>query len=212
MIPTPSTSLSPATTTQFDDTFGVSGYQDGDNIALLGELGYYKVDRHPYHRDGQEFSYAVEFAHHGLSSDTEYLRNTFTYRLYRPLRRVDANINTQIKVGLAYGDGPAYSLGSSTSLRGYGSNDVEGNFLLQGNLEYHHHMSGYRQLRGVVFIDAANVWPEVNDIDRMLLYTSVGLGARWRVQSFVNITLRLDYAYNTDTGETRTYVATSGSF
>lgn len=201
-----------ATETDFTDTYGVSGYQDSEVVSLLGELGYYKVNRHPYHRDGQEFSYAFELAHKALSSDAEYLRNTFTYRLYRPLHKLDANINTQLKVGLAYGDGAAYSLGSSTSLRGYGSDTVQGNFLLQGNFEYHHHLSGYRQLRGVAFVDVANVWPEVNEIDRLLLYSSVGLGARWRVQSFVDITLRLDYAYNTETGATRTYLATSGSF
>jgi len=201
-----------SSTTEYEDTFGASGLQDGEVIALLGQLGYYKVNRHPYHREGREFSYSVALAHHGLASDAEYLRNTFVYRQYRPLSNFDANLNTQFKLGVAYGDGQAYSLGSSTSLRGYDSDTVNGNFLLQGNVEYHHHLSGYRQLRGVAFIDAANVWPEVNEIDRRVLYTSTGLGARWRVQSFVDITLRLDWAYNIQDGTTRTYVATSGSF
>lgn len=201
-----------ASVTKFNDTFGTASYEDSDVIALLGSVGYYKVNRYPYHRDGREFSYAIELAHHSLSSDVDYLRNTFTYRQYRPLRNFDANLNTQLKLGLGFGEGNPYSLGGSSSLRGYDSNTVDGKFLLQGNFEYHQHMSGYRQLRGVVFVDMANVWPAVNDIDRLSLYTSVGVGARWRVQSFVNITLRLDWAYNTLTGGTKTYLATSGSF
>ncbi|MFO7593916.1 MAG: BamA/TamA family outer membrane protein [Pseudomonadota bacterium] len=196
----------------YRDIEGVSEFEDNDEIALLGNVGYVMVDRFPYHRKGQVFDYTVSLADETLGSDSEFFRNTFRYRRYRPLDSFDANINTQLKLGLAFGDGEPYSLGSSTSLRGYPSDTVEGNFLVQGNFEYHHHVSGYRQLRGVLFADAGNVWPEVDEINDSRLYTSFGVGLRWRVQSFVDVTLRLDYAYNTDTGETETYAATSGSF
>jgi outer membrane protein assembly factor BamA len=201
-----------AATYHYKDSFGISGYSDNQVVTLLGQLGYYRVDRFPYHRDGHEFSYAVQLAQPAWSSDLEYFRNTFAYRRFLPLPGVDANLNTQLKLGLGFGDGDAYHLGSSTSLRGYDGHTVDGNLLLQGNIEYHHHLSGYRQLRGVVFVDAGNVWPEVSDIDSQRLYTSAGVGARWLVQSFVDLTLRLDYAYNMDSGETKTYLDTSGSF
>jgi hypothetical protein len=35
---------------------------------------------------------------------------------------------------------------------------------------------------------------------------------RWRVQSFVDLTLRLDAAYALDTEATKVYATTSGSF
>ena len=196
----------------YRDLEGVSEYQDNDEVALLGNIGYIMVDQFPYHRKGQTFNYSVALADDILGSDPEFFRNTFTYRRYSPLDSVDANINTQLKLGVAFGDGEPYSLGSSTSLRGYPSDTLEGKLLLQGNFEYHHPVSGYRQLRGVLFADAGNVWPAVDEINNSRLYTSFGVGLRWRVQSFVDVTLRLDYAYNTDTGETETYVSTSGSF
>lgn len=197
---------------RYRDIQGESGYADNDIVSLQGSVGYFMVDDFPYHQKGQAFTYSAEVAHGALGSDQEYFLNTINFRRYQPLNAVDANINTQLRVSMAFGDGSHYRLGSSTSLRGYESGWLEGNFLLLGNFEYHHHVSGYRQLRGVLFMDAGNVWPELNNIDNNRLYTSVGLGMRWRVQSFVDVTLRADYAYNTHTGETETYLATSGSF
>lgn len=185
---------------------------DRQEIALLGRIGYYMVDVHPYHRDGHEFVYALELARPEWSSDLEYMRNTFAYRIYRPLEGMNANFNSQFRLGLAFGDEQAYSLGGSDTLRGYEQGFAEGNMLLQGNFEYQHHLSGYLQMRGVLFLDVANVWPQVDEIDRNRLYTGIGVGARWRVQSFVDVTLSVDYAYNTDTGGTETYLSSSGSF
>lgn len=191
---------------------GDAGYRDSGEVALLGSIGYAKVDEYPYHRQGEVFDYSVAVSHDALGSDMEYWRNTFTWRRYQPLQAVDANINTQFKLGVGFGDGNPYSLGSSTSLRGYPADTIEGKVLLQGNMEYHHHVSGYRQMRGVLFVDLGNVWPALDEIDQTRLYSSAGVGMRWRVQSFVDVTLRADYAYNTDTGETETYLAASGSF
>lgn len=201
-----------AATNRYSEIEGEALFRDGQTISLLANLGYLRIDRYAYHRDGHEFNYDMSIARPAWSSDSDFFRNTFAYRRYLPLQGVDANLNTQLKLGLSFGDGDAYSLGSSTSLRGYESDTVQGDVLLQGNVEYHHHLSGYRQLRGVVFIDAGNVWPSADNIDSARLYTSTGVGARWRVQSFVDVTLRLDYAYNMETGGTETYFATSGSF
>lgn len=201
-----------ATTTDYGEIFGVSPYTNHDEYALIGSIGYHMVNDYPYHREGYEYSYSMQLADKAFTSDHEYFRNKFSYRRYVPLNNFDANFNTQLLVGIATGTEPAYALGDSTSLRGYDSDILEGNLLLQANFEYHHHISGYRQLRGVLFMDTANVWPEVNEIDRLELLNSIGIGARWRVQSFVDMNLRVDFAYNLDTHATKTYMATTGSF
>ncbi len=201
-----------ASSTSYSDSTGLVGYGDQQVITLVGKIGYYRVNEFPYHREGEEFSYLMELAQPAWSSDMTFIHNTFTYRRYQPLKNVDANFNSQLKLGLAFGDDQAYSLGGSTFLRGYDVDILQGNLLLQGNFEYHHHITGYCQMRGVLFLDVANVWPEVAGIDSYRLYTGMGAGLRWRVQSFVDVTLSLDYAYNTDNGETKTYLATSGSF
>ncbi|MGM0595252.1 MAG: BamA/TamA family outer membrane protein [Pseudomonadota bacterium] len=197
---------------RYRDLEGVSDYHNQNVVALLGRIDYLQVDQHPFYREGEAFSYGVTLAHGVLGSDREYMHNTFSYRRYRPVHALNGNINTQLRLGLGFGDGEAYSLGSSTSLRGFDSNTLEGNLLLLGNIEYHQRIGGYKPLRGVVFADLGNVWPGLDDINNRRLYSSVGVGARWRVQSFVDVTLRLDYAYNTHTGESETYLATRGSF
>lgn len=201
-----------ASSTSYSGSTGLVGYGDQQVITLVGKIGYYRVNEFAYHREGEEFSYLMELAQPAWSSDMTFIHNTFTYRRYQPLQSVDANFNSQLKLGLAFGDDQAYSLGGSTFLRGYDVDILQGNLLLQGNFEYHHHITGYRQMRGVLFLDVANVWPEVAGIDSYRLYTGMGMGLRWRVQSFVDVTLSMDYAYNTDNGETKTYLATSGSF
>jgi outer membrane protein assembly factor BamA len=191
---------------------GQSDYEDNDVVELLGRVGYYKVDQHPYHREGEAFTYSVEVAHQAYGSDSRYWRNTFQYRRYRPVKDFNANVNTRLLFGLGVGDGEAFSLGSSSSLRGIQNDTLVGDLLLLGNIEYHHRISGYQQLRGVAFLDVGNVWKEPDKLDNRRLYTSVGIGARWRVQSFVDVTLRVDYAYSTDSGESETYLSTRGSF
>jgi outer membrane translocation and assembly module TamA len=80
------------------------------------------------------------------------------------------------------------------------------------NTEYLYPLSGYPQLRGVAFFDAGNVYPGPMEMDLTKLHTGAGLGLRWKVQSFVNVTLRVDVAYGLDTGEQFTYAGTSVPF
>lgn len=197
---------------RYRDTLGVTDYRDQRVVSLLGNLAYVKVDQFPYHRKGEVFDYSVEVADSTLGSDLDFFRNDFTYSRYTPLDKLDANINTRLKLGMAFGNGEPYSLGSSTTLRGYDKDTLQGKLMLLGNFEYQHKLTGYRQLRGLIFADVGNVWQKVDSIDSYRLYSGTGVGMRWRVQSFVDVTLRVDYAYNTDTGETKTYFATSGTF
>lgn len=191
-----------------------TSYDDSQALELNFGLNYKGVEQHPYHREGSAYGYNLALALPGIGSDYSYNRHNFYYRNYHALGLVDANINTQLKVGLANGSSfgnPAYSLGGS-ELRGNEEDVAEGNAMLQFNAEYHHHLSGYRQLRGVLFMDVGNAWPGVMEIDLGKLYPSVGVGMRWRVQSFVDLTLRLDWAYAIDAQTNKVYLTTSSSF
>lgn len=189
-------------------------YEDSQALEVNVGLDYRAVEQHPYHREGSAYGYNLALALPGIGSDYSYTRFNSYLRNYTALGAVDANINTQVKVGLATGssfDSPAYSLGSS-ELRGNEENVAIGNAMLQINTEYHHHLSGYRQLRGVVFMDVGNAWPGPREIDLGKLYPSIGVGMRWRVQSFVDLTLRADFAYAIDSETTKAYLTTSSSF
>lgn len=189
-------------------------YENSQALELNLGLDYSAVEEYPYHREGSAYGAGLAVSLPETGSDYSYNRLALYHRNYYPLSFVDASLHTQVKLGLANGssfDSPAFGIGGGGSLRGYESDVVEGNAMLQINTEYHHHLSGYRQLRGVVFIDAGNAWPGGLEMDHKL-YSSVGLGLRWRVQSFVDVTLRVDTAYAVDTGETKLYATTSSSF
>lgn len=189
-------------------------YGPSQSMDMTWGIGYHKVDEHPYFRDGNSYGYELTQSLEGIGSDYGYTRHLFYWQAYRPLSWVDANFDSQLRVGLASGDsfdGRAYSLGGS-NLRGYPDGLDSGNAMLQINLEYQHRVSGYRQLRAVVFSDVGNVWPSLHDIDTRGFHHSVGLGLRWRVQSFVDTTLRVDYGYGLRTGESKAYFSTRANF
>jgi outer membrane protein insertion porin family len=188
---------------------------DSQSLELDVSLSHSAVQEFPYHREGSSYGYSLALATPPIGSDYSYNRHTLFHRNYLALKRVDANINTQVKIGLANGGSfgePAFTIGGGSSLRGYDSDAAKGNAMLQINAEYHHHLTGYRQLRGVVFVDAGNAWPGVLEVDLGRLLPSVGVGMRWRVQSFVDLTLRVDAAYALDTDASKVYAGTSGSF
>ena len=181
-------------------------YHDSQAIALNLGISYNEVEEHPYHREGTRYGYSLSVAQPQLGSDYNYTRHWLHYRRYQPLNRLDANLNVQFRLGIANGrafNSPTYSIGNSTLLRGYENDFSRGDVAILNNIEYHHHLSGYRQLRGVVFADIGNAWQRPEQVDLGHFHSGVGVGLRWRVQSFVDVTLRIDYghalSYNNDT-------------
>jgi outer membrane protein assembly factor BamA len=191
-----------------------SGLAYNDNFTLALNLGLDRNDtqEYPFHRDGERYGYAISLALPQLGSDSSFTRHYLYYRRYRPLEFAHSNLNTQFQFYAANGEGDTYSIGNSTLLRGYDDDYAEGNAMFLANVEYHQHMSGYPQLRGVLFTDIGNAWASVSDIDLGDTLTSVGIGLRWRVQSFVDVTLRMDYAYALSADTTKLTLNTTASF
>ncbi len=185
-------------------------------MALIGELSYQGVHDHYYFRSGHTYGYQLELGSPPLGSEYSYHRNQLYLRRYQPLSDDGHHsLHTQLKLGVANGmlfDDYAFSLGGADSLRGYAADENKGNAYLLLNLEYLHRIGGYPQLRGLAFTDIGRAYPTPNDLRRGGYKYSVGIGLRWKMQSFVNITLSTDYAYNVETGAGRTYFSTSGSF
>jgi outer membrane protein assembly factor BamA len=190
-------------------------YHDSQSLALNTGISYEQVEQHPYHRAGTIYGYTLSVAEPALGSDYNYTRHWLHYIRYQPLASGSANINSQFRLGLANGrafDTPTYSIGNSALLRGYENDFAEGDAVLLLNVEYHHHLSGYPQLRGVLFADAGNAWESPLDIKLDDLPVGVGFGMRWRVQSFVDLTLRMDYARALQNGNNIVTLTTSASF
>lgn len=195
---------------------GIAGtVVDGQSVSLYASLDHIDVDDYAFYRDGSVFGYRVEIGAPFLDSEFSFSREQFYLRDYRHLSSNGANINSQWQFGFANGCSlscPAWSLGGSGTLRGYQSTYASGNVFALMNLEYHHPLSGFNQLRGVVFTDVGDAWPDMESMTLSQLKSSVGLGMRWTVQSFVDVTLRADFAYAIDAQSYRGYFSTRASF
>ena len=189
-------------------------YQDAANVQLNGLVEFVDVREEQYRRRGRVYGYAAELGVPQLG-DFSYNRHRFYYLRYQPLDEQRSNLDYRFQLGLANGEAfgsPAWSLGGSTSLRGYEGGYVTGNAMLLNNVEYLFPLSGYRQLRGVVFSDIGNAWPGVMEMDLADLKASAGVGLRWKVQLFVDVTIRLDFAWGLESKTQMTYLETSTMF
>lgn len=172
-------------------------HADATNVTLSGLVEFIEVDEEQYRRRGRVYGYSVE---RGISQlgDFSYHRHLFYYRRHVPLDQRRSNLDYRFQLGMADGapfDAEAWSLGGSSTLRGYESDYVRGNAMVLNNIEFLFPVSGYPQMRGVLFSDIGYAWPSVSALNLYDLRASLGVGFRWRVQTFVNTTLRADYAW-----------------
>ncbi|MCW8919816.1 MAG: BamA/TamA family outer membrane protein [Gammaproteobacteria bacterium] len=201
------------TVVHYDEQSGSAlAYESGQSVTLNAGVSFEAVNEFPYHREGEQYGYALALGVPPLGSESAFHHHELFHRRYRPVQFADGNLNTQVRLKLANGTGTTYSVGNSELLRGYENDYAEGNAMLLVNLEYHHHLSGYRQLRGVLFTDFGNAWPDISRIDLSTMPAGVGVGLRWRVQSFVDITLRVDYAMALAAGTSMLTLNTKASF
>jgi hemolysin activation/secretion protein len=129
--------------------------------------------------------------------------------------RQHETLDVQFRLGLSsdplFGT-PSYSLGGSSTLRGYPASSFTGNAYVLANLEYFAPFGRYYPLRGGVFVDIGNAYPSNSDLDFSDLKTGMGVGLRLKLKSFVKIDLRVDYAYAPDTGDKKVYAGTKEVF
>jgi len=201
--------LSGATTGTFMDARAVG-------ITLLGTF----TDVHDYlfSRSGVEYGYNGEYGDPSLGSESHYTRHEFYYRKYWLLPNVPhENVDFQAKLGLSSGnmfptDTFAYGLGGNSSLRGYDSNSYTGNAYALLNVQYLRPLFGYYPLRGAVFLDVGNTYPNYREFHLGDLHWDAGLGLRLRLKSFVKIDLRVDVSYAYDTGEVKVFAGSKEMF
>lgn len=192
-------------------------YADRQRVGWQAGVGFYDVRDYLYSRAGAEYGYSLDLGVPALGSDTfYYVHDVFLRRYNLITERPHVNLDYQLRFGLAsveQGAGlGAFALGSASTIRGYPRNSLYGNAFVQANIEYKQPLFGLRELRGLVFFDAGNAYASASDIDLLDLKTSVGVGLRYNVTTFVKVQLRLDYAYAIDRGELKRYAGTNEAF
>ena len=100
-----------------------------------------------------------------------------------------------------------------TTLRGYERDSIEGNTYYLGNIEYLRQIRSEENLRVAAFFDIGDASNELSGINFRDPKVAVGIGLRWKIQSFVRTDIRIDVAKGLgDDGETRVYAGTRATF
>jgi len=138
----------------------------------------------------------------------------FEARHYYPLNALD-NFNSKLFAGYAHDtpfSHPFDEIGSVDTIRGLADESFSGNVLFFANLGYAKGLAKYPGFRGSLFLDIGKVYDGLNAVDFSDLRTSIGFGVRWMMVAFVKTDLFIDIAYDTETGESKTYGGTSLCF
>lgn len=189
---------------------------EGRGVGISVRIERQNVHDYLFSRNGTEYGYSGEFGVPFLGSDSDYTRHQIFYRVFLPIGDVEhRNLNIQFQLGMAsdplFG-GKAYSLGGSKSLRGYKTGSISGNAFVLANIEFLTPLMEYKHIRGVVFTDIGNAYRSNSELNFSDPKIGVGIGLRWKLKSFVKLDLRVDYAYNVDTGDTKAYAGTKEAF
>ena len=188
--------------------------EDRNLVSVLANIGYFDMHEKRYSRYGVNFGYNISYAWEKLGSDFDTATNELFYRQYKPISDTPhRNINTQFRFGFSNVPGnAAFDLGDSSRLRSYENGQVSGNAYVLLNLQYLAPWPGYESFRYVVFTDIGNAYKNVRHIDLGDLESSVGIGIRWKLRSFVKTDLRLDWAYGLGSDDYKVYGSTSAMF
>ena len=174
-------------------------------------LEYDDVHQEKYRRYGKFYALEINRGMEFIQTDFEISHLHLEARYYHRINPLD-NFNSRFIFAMASGDifnQHNYSMGGNSTLRGIESDSFTGNNLWQGNLEYVIGFNKYRGFRLSLFSDIGNVFEDhthINDHDWQQTY---GVGMRWKIQSFVNTDLVIDYARDNDTGFSKIYASTS---
>jgi len=183
----------------------------GKYNRLRLRLIYDDVHWERYRRFGSLYSVAVEQGFEGLGSDYDSTISRFELLGFRPLNLHD-NINYRILIDVANNSPfniPRYGIGGSSTLRGLEGFGGAGDTRILSNLEYIRGLRSYPLLRYGLFVDVGNVYEDLDDVDLTDLQYTIGASIRWKLESFVETDLFIDYGYDVEGGSGKFYGGTS---
>ncbi|MDR7136031.1 outer membrane protein assembly factor BamA [Lysobacter niastensis] len=177
---------------------------DGEALALVGTAEFDDVRFHLYSETGRRFNARVEAAGSGLGSDYSYTRSNVDYFQSKALGETPHQTWEVVgSAGLITG-GPnsrnEFSLGGSSRLRGYDSDDLEGNRFYYGSLQYLRPLK-WNWLRLLAFVEVGGTDDDREGLRDGSPYADIGVGVRIRLTWFVNVEIEAGWAYPLRGGE-----------
>ena len=183
---------------------------DGQAIALVGTAEFDNLRFHLYSETGRRFGARVEAAGSGLGSDYSYTRSTMDYFQSKALGETPHQTWELLGSAGVITGGPGsrneFSLGGSSRLRGYDSDDLEGNRYYYGSLQYLRPIK-WNWLRLLAFVEVGGTDDDREGLRDGSPYADIGVGVRIRLPWFVNIEIEAGWAYPLRGGEDANFFA-----
>ena len=173
--------------------------ENGMATAAVIQGRYEQIDDRLYSQAGWQFGWRVEAASEDIASDYDYIDLRLSYFRAIPLWDVPhQTLRILADVGSYHGgprDFDAYGLGGGSNLRGFDKEEFEGDAYWRLSLEYQRPLFGYKPVRGLVVMDLGRTYEDFDDLTLSHTQADAGIGLRWRIQTFVDLTLELGYAW-----------------
>ena len=195
----------------------IDGYEDTTAVSVTSSVKFSDLHDLLYSKKGVEYGYSVDQGERFMGGDREFNTHEWFYRRYIPLGRIPhQRLNTQVKLGVSNGrafnnQDDAFSLGGSTTLRGHEKESVDGRSFFLANFEYLVPLLSINAFRGLIFYDVGNAYA-TNRLRFGNLDSTVGLGVRLKLKSFIRLRLRGELAWGLDSDAFKIYLGTKSAF
>ena len=172
------------------------------------------VRRERYRRFGSFYGVTLDQGFEWMGSDYDSTIVEFEANGFHRLNRYD-NFNYRAVFEVSNNspfDYTRYDIGGGSTIRGLEDFDERGDARLFANLEY---VFSYRKKPAIahsLFLDFGNVYDDLESVDITDLQYTIGTGFRWKIESFVDTDLFLDYGYSPDEQDGKLYGGTSLNF
>ena len=186
---------------------------DHRQLSLGASGGFTAINDKEFYRAGQEFGGGFSFGRERLGSEENFYNLGAFWRRFKPIHvPIWSNVNFQFRAGFNHGQVDHFELGGSSTMRGILEQDsLNGDVFALLNVEWLIPQPKYPALRWNIFTDIGNAWPR-QEVNILRWEKTVGVGARWKIRTFVNTSLRLDIGYNPSTGDYKVYAGTNQMF
>lgn len=174
--------------------------ENGEATALVALAEYRQIANKLFSEVGRVFSVRTEVTTDGLVSDYDFINARATY--FESVAIGSTPHQTLAVTGSigSYHGGPRdfdrFALGGGNNLRGYDKNIFEGDAFWNVSVEYQRPVFGFNPVRGLLVFDAGRTYDDgLSDFTLSGVKMNAGVGLRWRIQTFVNLTLEIGMAW-----------------
>ena len=180
----------------------------GHAVSLAVGAFYRDLHFNVYSDEGVSYGFEVQSATKDIASDYDFTSYGLAWYRYlnvgtTPHQNLNFSLDVRARHDGRYG-GDYYAIGGVETVRGFEPETVKGDAYYAASIEYLRPVFR-NSIRALVVLDGANAFADADDVNLDKVYTSLGLGVRFRMQAFVALDLELGIAWPLNGGGPRLF-------